>query len=87
MSHLTNQSLPPSRGCYLAWTQIGLQHTSVQKACIREITKMLPRSSVCLLKGVNNAMQGLNRGVATVMADLPEEHVSFDRQDLPPCHH
>ena len=40
---------------------------------------MLPRSSVCLLKGVSKAVQGGSRGVATTMADLPEEHVSFDR--------
>ena len=44
------------------------------------MTSMLPRSSACLLKGVSKAvMQGGNRGVATVMADLPEEHVSFDK--------
>ena len=44
------------------------------------MASMLPRSSGCLLKGVSKAvMQGGNRGVATVMADLPEEHVSFDR--------
>ena len=40
---------------------------------------MLPRSSVCLLKGVSKAVQGGSRGVATTMADLPEEHVSLDR--------
>lgn len=39
---------------------------------------MLPRSSVCLLKGVSKAVQGGSRGVATTMADLPEEHVSLD---------
>ena len=43
---------------------------------------MLPRSSVCLLKGVSKAVQGGSRGVATVMADLPEEHVSFDRHQI-----
>ena len=44
------------------------------------MASMLPRSSGCLLKGVSKAvMQGGSRGVATVMADLPEEHVSFDR--------
>ena len=43
------------------------------------MTSMLPRSSVCLLKGASKAVQGGSRGVATVMADLPEEHVSFDR--------
>ena len=44
------------------------------------MASMLPRSSVCLLKGVSKAvMQGGSRGVATVMADLPEEHVSFDK--------
>ena len=43
------------------------------------MASMLPRSSVCLLKGASKAvMQGGSRGVATVMADLPEEHVSFD---------
>ena len=43
------------------------------------MTSMLPRSSACLLNVVNKAVHGGNRGVATVMADLPEEHVSFDR--------
>ena len=43
------------------------------------MTSILPRSSACLLKVVNKAVQGGNRGVATVMADLPEEHVSFDK--------
>ena len=43
------------------------------------MTSMLPRSSACLLKVVNKAVHGGSRGVATVMADLPEEHVSFDR--------
>ena len=44
------------------------------------MASMLPRSSGCLLKGASKAVmqQGGSRGVATVMADLPEEHVSFD---------
>ena len=48
------------------------------------MTSMLPRSSVCLLKGASKAVQGGSRGVATVMADLPEEHVSFDRPAASP---
>jgi len=42
------------------------------------MASMLPRSSGCLLKGVSKAvMPGGSRGVATVMADLPEEHAAW----------
>ena len=41
------------------------------------MTSLVPRSTVSLLKGVSRVVQGGNRGVATVMADLPEEHVSW----------
>ena len=44
-----------------------------------EMASMLPRSTACLLKGASKAMQGSSRGVATVMADLPDEHVSFNQ--------
>ena len=42
------------------------------------MTSLVPRSTVSLLKGVSRVAQGGNRGVATVMADLPEEHVSLE---------
>ena len=71
---MTNQSVPLAGERFPSCLESDQDQVISKNA---RMTSLVPRSTVSLLKGVSRVVQGGNRGVATVMADLPEEHVSW----------